>query len=479
MDISQTLKQSSTTHAEHKCSEHGLHEAKGPTSDYWRTPQGISRRIEMLSQSLTYQVVNNSLMFYGNSVGVQWVRWNTQLDERVCFPAGTQITTLHGERPIEDIQPGEQVLTRKGYKKVIATTSRPYTGRMVTIEHEAGRLTSTENHPVWKVGAGWLDAIQIKPGDFLNTVDNKHSRVLGVLQFTPTNPDNVPPFTKEILGLPIVPSPVPMPVIPIDFQRHPKLLEQKIYTVPTHPSLLNILNIERIKDFTNRLFQQGLALILTIARKTTELTVRISRQSSKLLSTIPAVNKFGWASTNLTTIMPIQTLLSPENFTTTLTGDIFGLSRSTLPTTNRISIRNGAINLKGLTTLWANLLNLIGCTRSKSTFPRTKLFPPFNSTGQQVELSTTLGADTPFSTSFPLGRLGLHKLMMNGHNNHLLLPNYIKVFNLEVEDKPEYYANGVLVHNCPICGPLEGNTISPSLTGRPWYESYPLSLFWS
>jgi len=32
----------------------------------------------------------------------------------------------------------------------------------------------------------------------------------------------------------------------------------------------------------------------------------------------------------------------------------------------------------------------------------------------------------------------------------------IQVYNLEVEDESEYYANGILVHNCKICGPLEG-----------------------
>lgn len=32
----------------------------------------------------------------------------------------------------------------------------------------------------------------------------------------------------------------------------------------------------------------------------------------------------------------------------------------------------------------------------------------------------------------------------------------IQVYNLQVEGTPEFYANGVLVHNCPICGPLEG-----------------------
>ena len=61
-----------------------LHEAKPKTSEYWRSPEGIMRRIEMLSQSFTYQIVNNSLMFYGYSAGITRVRWVTRGDERVC-----------------------------------------------------------------------------------------------------------------------------------------------------------------------------------------------------------------------------------------------------------------------------------------------------------------------------------------------------------------------------------------------------------
>ena len=57
---------------------------KRATSDYWRTPQGIAKRIEILSQNFTYKVVNNSLMFYGQSAGINYVRWVTMGDERVC-----------------------------------------------------------------------------------------------------------------------------------------------------------------------------------------------------------------------------------------------------------------------------------------------------------------------------------------------------------------------------------------------------------
>ena len=34
------------------------------------------------------------------------------------------------------------------------------------------------------------------------------------------------------------------------------------------------------------------------------------------------------------------------------------------------------------------------------------------------------------------------------------------VYNLEVEDTPEYYANGILVHNCPFCAKMDGKKLT-------------------
>jgi len=44
---------------------------------YWYTPEGITRRVEMLSQSFTYKMVNNSLIAYGKTYGIKRWRWIT------------------------------------------------------------------------------------------------------------------------------------------------------------------------------------------------------------------------------------------------------------------------------------------------------------------------------------------------------------------------------------------------------------------
>jgi len=42
---------------------------------------------------------------------------------------------------------------------------------------------------------------------------------------------------------------------------------------------------------------------------------------------------------------------------------------------------------------------------------------------------------------------------------HRLSGNALKVYDIQVEDVPEFYANGILVHNCPICGPLHNKIV--------------------
>lgn len=65
-----------------------------------------------------------------------------------CFVAGTMVETITGPKPIEDIQPGEMVLTRTGYSQVLLAGC---TGLMPTIAITAnGRnLVGTASHPVF------------------------------------------------------------------------------------------------------------------------------------------------------------------------------------------------------------------------------------------------------------------------------------------------------------------------------------------
>lgn len=88
-----------------------------------------------------------------------------------CFVQGTLIETDQGPRPVEAIRAGDRVLTRQGYRPVQAAWE---TGKrdVMTVEFSNGtRLTGTPAHPIWTENRGWvsmdalryLDIIQVCP----------------------------------------------------------------------------------------------------------------------------------------------------------------------------------------------------------------------------------------------------------------------------------------------------------------------------
>jgi len=69
-------------------------------------------------------------------------KYNLRVIEDACFASGTKILTSKGEKNIEDIKVGELVLTRRGYKKVLASWQ---TGIKKVITRFG--ITATPDHP--------------------------------------------------------------------------------------------------------------------------------------------------------------------------------------------------------------------------------------------------------------------------------------------------------------------------------------------
>ena len=106
------------------------------------------------------------------SYGYRFDHENQKHDDR-CLIAGTMIETEDGPRRIESVAVGTPVLTRVGYRPVVASGE---TGaRMVYgVSFEDGaRLVGTQNHPVF-TARGWVDLGDLQPGDEAYTW-SKHS----------------------------------------------------------------------------------------------------------------------------------------------------------------------------------------------------------------------------------------------------------------------------------------------------------------
>jgi RHS repeat-associated protein len=92
-----------------------------------------------------------------------------------CFIAGTEIITRDGTKNIEDIQIGDWVLADDPntvgeieYKQVLQTFARSAT-ETIDIYIDGEKITTTEEHPFWVPGVGWVAAKDLNVGTHLQT----------------------------------------------------------------------------------------------------------------------------------------------------------------------------------------------------------------------------------------------------------------------------------------------------------------------
>lgn len=87
-----------------------------------------------------------------------------------CFVAGTRVRLKRGNVPIEEVQAGDLALTRAGWRRVKRACMTSPSSPTVTVETSDGRtLTGTRNHPVWVVGRGFVPLDSLSRGEGLIT----------------------------------------------------------------------------------------------------------------------------------------------------------------------------------------------------------------------------------------------------------------------------------------------------------------------
>jgi phage terminase large subunit len=93
-----------------------------------------------------------------------------------CFVAGTLITTIRGQKPIEQIKIGELVLTREGFKPVLSSWKKRKLHTVLKAEFSDGtQITATPNHPLWLEEKGFTYLDSLRYGDIINTIwQNKY-----------------------------------------------------------------------------------------------------------------------------------------------------------------------------------------------------------------------------------------------------------------------------------------------------------------
>jgi hypothetical protein len=96
-----------------------------------------------------------------------------------CFPAGTLVKTLLGDRVIEEIAESDMVFAHdfESHCLVVRPVTAVYknwTQHIVVVDTDRGKLSSTRSHPYWVESEdGWLPAVKLRKGMMLRLIDGK------------------------------------------------------------------------------------------------------------------------------------------------------------------------------------------------------------------------------------------------------------------------------------------------------------------
>lgn len=339
---------------------------------------------------------------------------NTRAEDH-CFVAGTMVETDSGEVPIEMLQPGMKVLTRKGYRRIKGCGATRERAEVFEVVFSDGRtLVGTGNHPVWVENKGFVRLDSLRYGDIMNTR----------------------PYGKECL----------------ECQKN----QRQLFTKGLDLEDTQSQRVGRIGYITDRLVHTSKAALATCTKKFgknimgryRKVITSITKTMTPLTMTLKTWNLLKQANTCQSTI------LAESQTWSTLTG-LGSLQKSG---TVRKREESGIANTQRK------------CSKNESRLQKSAAFVEMNSRQRMQGLEETPSVQT---NAEPL--TGGHQELTTKQESAKYAGNNLKstnitnvahaqenavhvcgiypvgidtVYNLTVEEVPEYYANGVLVHNC-------------------------------
>lgn len=82
-----------------------------------------------------------------------------------CLIAGSMVTLLGGDKPIEEVVEGDYALTRGGYRKVLFSGKTGINRSVVKVETTYGSVTCTPNHEIYTENRGYIRADALRYND--------------------------------------------------------------------------------------------------------------------------------------------------------------------------------------------------------------------------------------------------------------------------------------------------------------------------
>ena len=108
------------------------------------------------------------------------------VNDDVCLTSHTLVATINGWKQIMNVKVGERVWTRKGLKTVLWSGK---TGRKKVITRIG--LTGTPNHRIWTANRGWIQMQFLKQSDMVVCADKlSNGMATAIIDTLPRNADN-------------------------------------------------------------------------------------------------------------------------------------------------------------------------------------------------------------------------------------------------------------------------------------------------
>ncbi len=423
------------------------------------------------------------------------VEFSTAGDILVCFPAWTLVDTARGKVPIQHVCIGDRVKTSTGEHLVTALFARQ-TSFLVKVKTSQGVVYTTGNHPFWANNKEWKRADSLSFEDFLQSVTNEPIRVLGVVNVSLQQTQYFPALVLKVLGLLSVFRRISMPISTVNLNSNAFGSQQEIHRVTSDSSFLDKREANSFQSFSDTSFQTILPTESSVAGQRTEGRLLPAWCDAKYLATDLTCNTHRRTSTCLATVAhddPSSDVgdVAGKELPTSFTGDkpSGAMFSSTCSRAVGESMLCGGSYLKILATAWARfrdkLFRSIGIIAPSGavdpTLPKLGRISVNAFVADWASyLFTCLGAvcvalvrTKPMSTGRILNLRrklkGFVALVTGKLKRHicysLTILNVVyhrsfgipyTVYNLAVESQQEYFANGILVHNCEQCSSLEG-----------------------
>lgn len=415
-----------------------------------------------------------------DEVGVM-VEWSTAGDDRVCFPAGVTVKTDRGDVPIETVTTSDRVLTRKGYKRVLDTSKRDYDGRFSTVAWDSGSVTCTSNHRLWTDNRGWVRADRLVLGDVLDTGSDDRSEVRGVVDHVLRQTDDQDSSASQNRVSPLVLRRVGVPVRAVAFDRYAQGRDVEVDTISSDLLLADEVVLHRGQQLAHFGLDGRLSARSSVTLEGAVPSIAFgARRNSEDFAARQASNANGRSSTLFGAVLDEDS-----------TGEVRRLdvnsvvarhtlsplaSLATLPRAVVHSVLPGGGHHELLAARDARLLD----DRRPSQVAGAGAVLPAAGLGGRGSVDHLLADDArDVASDLPaLGVATMRAELVDGlhsdarskrplaeralvQKRHRENPRHgssfiIPVYCLKVEDEPEFYANGVLVHNCEACSPMEG-----------------------